>query len=452
MPHARVSDLSAMAPLDAPSDAPSEGHPAAQQAAQVSARAPALETFVALVAAAVERGQFVKLVLAKYKGAEAGLNRVTVRRVVIRYASQLSFVHHYTTRDITHNLSVHDGLQALRERLRDGFRHAHLLTTREDAQLSISQRGQCTLRRSPATHAEAAPQPHDREKHRFVEIERPFLAALGVTDAQHRLVPAMARKWKQINKFVEVFHNALAASTLSGARQVRVMDFGAGKGYLTFAVHDHLRHTMGVDAQVTGVELRPDLVALCNRVVATLGIEGLRFDAGDIASYPPQPVDVMIALHACDTATDHAIHAGIRAGAAIILCSPCCHKQVRPQLLSPHPLRPILRHGIHLGQEAEMLTDGLRALLLESRGYQTQVFEFVSLEHTNKNKMILAVKREAPGKPDEVLAQIDEIKRFYGIREQCLETLLAADSPATARPAGVHPVGAAPAPLEASSG
>ena len=138
----------------------------------------------------------------------------------------------------------------------------------------------------------------------------------------------------------------------------------------------------------------------------------------------PQAVDVVIALHACDTATDLAIHHGIRAGAAIILCSPCCHKQVRPQLLSPHPLRPILQHGIHLGQEAEMLTDGLRALLLESRGYQTQVFEFISLEHTNKNKMILAVKRATPGPADEVLAQIDEIKRFYGIREQCLETLL----------------------------
>ena len=101
----------------------------------------------------------------------------------------------------------------------------------------------------------------------------------------------------------------------------------------------------------------------------------------------------MIALHACDTATDDAIHQGIRAGAAIIMCAPCCHKQLRPQLLSPHPLRPILQHGIHLGQQAEMVTDGLRAMLLEACGYETQVFEFISLEHTSKNKMILAVKR-----------------------------------------------------------
>ena len=259
-------------------------------------------------------------------------------------------------------------------------------------------------------------------------LDRPFLVALGVTTQQHQLIPAMSRKWKQINKFVEVFSHALASSTLAQAKQVSVMDFGSGKGYLTFAIHDHLRHTLGLAAQVTGVELRPDMVKLCNGAAAALGLEGLGFDRGDVSTYAPQSIDVMIALHACDTATDHAIHKGIRAGAAIILCSPCCHKQIRPQLLSPHPLRPILQHGIHLGQEAEMLTDGLRAMLLESRGYQTQVFEFISLEHTNKNKMILAIKRAAPGPADEVLAQIDEVKRFYGIREQCLEALLNADA------------------------
>jgi hypothetical protein len=109
------------------------------------------------------------------------------------------------------------------------------------------------------------------------------------------------------------------------------------------------------------------------------------------------------------------------------MCSPCCHKELRPQLLSPHPLAPILKHGVHLGQQAEMLTDSLRALLLDACGYDTQVFEFVALEHTNKNKMILAVKRALPKPADEVWRQIRELKGFYGIREQCLETLLLAD-------------------------
>ena len=389
---------------------------------------PSLDEFLAGVEASLARNHFVKLVLAKYKGAEPQLNQLLVRQVRLRDAPCLSFVYRYTTRDITKNLSLAEGLRAVRGLLGADFRNAHLLTTTADIQLAISQRGQCTLRRSAGVHAEVPANEHNREKQRFVELDRPFLSALGVTTAQHQLIPSMSRKWKQINKFVEVFSHALAESTLAQARQVRVMDFGAGKGYLTFAVHDHLQHTLGVAAQVTGVELRADMVRLCNDAASGLGIQGLAFEQGDVTTYAPQPIDVMIALHACDTATDHAIHKGIRAGAAIILCSPCCHKQIRPQLLSPHPLRPILQHGIHLGQEAEMLTDGLRALLLESRGYQTQVFEFIALEHTSKNKMILAVKRAHPGPADEVLAQIAELKRFYGIREQCLETLLNAES------------------------
>jgi hypothetical protein len=237
----------------------------------------------------------------------------------------------------------------------------------------------------------------------------------------------MSRKWKQINKFLEVFAAALQGSRLAQLPSVHVMDFGAGKGYLTFAVHEYLRAALQRDAQVTGVELRGDLVQLCESAARRLSLDGLQFVEGDVRSHAPERVDVMIALHACDTATDHAIHAGIRAGAAIVMCSPCCHQQLRPQLLAPHPLRPILQHGVHLGQQAEMLTDGLRALWLDACGYDTQVFEFVALEHTNKNKMILAVKRDAARPNGEVLGQIREIQDFYGIREHCLETLLRAD-------------------------
>ncbi len=275
---------------------------------------------------------------------------------------------------------------------------------------------------------------HDRSKRRFVDIGRPWLVDLGVTDAQGRLVPSMARKWKQINKFVEVFDHAFATSALAGREApVRVVDFGAGKGYLTFALHDHLRATLGRLAEVTGVELRPDLVELCNRAAERTGAEGLRFVNGDVRSHEAGPIDVMIALHACDTATDHALHLGLRAGAEIILCSPCCHKQLRPQMLSPALLQPMLQHGIHLGQQAEMVTDSLRALLLEAEGYATQVFEFVALEHTSKNKMILAVKRPRRADRAAIEAQIREIKAFYGVREHCLETLLAGDPAAGPR-------------------
>lgn len=383
------------------------------------------DDFLARIESSLADGRFVKLVLAKPR-ATGDLLRVTVRRVQLRGEDQLSFVSTHKTRDVTKNLPLADGVAQLRERVVAEFGHAHLMTRTEDVQLMVSKKGQQTLRSSAAAHGEADPATHDRAKKRFVEQQAPFLAALGVTTEQHQVVPAMARKWKQINKFVEVFSHALDASPLASAKTVRVADFGAGKGYLTFAVHDHLRQR-GVQPKVNGVELRPDLVKLCNGVIDRLGLEGLRFEAGDLASRAPEPLDVMIALHACDTATDLAIHLGVAADASVILCSPCCHKQIRPQLLSPHPLRPILQHGVHLGQEAEMLTDGLRALLLEAAGYDTQVFEFVSLEHTNKNKMILAVKRATPRDNTEVLKQIAEIKSFYGIREHALEALLALD-------------------------
>ena len=385
-----------------------------------------LATFIARLERALADASFARLVLAKPRAAGADLLRVTVRALMLKGEPSLSFVHTHRTRDLTHNMSIDAGVQQARALLESTFGHAHLFTATEEVQLLTSKKGRRTLLQGKASRA-PPPATHDREKHRFLDLDRAFLVELGVTDAQHRLVPAMARKWKQINKFVEVLDDALAAAALKSAPQLDVIDFGSGKGYLTFALHDYLRATLGLPARVTGVELRPDMVALCAGAAQRLALDGLNFEQGDVRTVVPEAIDIMIALHACDTATDHAIATGVRAGAQIIMCSPCCHKELRPQLLKPHPLRPILKHGVHLGQQAEMLTDGLRALLLEACGYDTQVFEFVSLEHTNKNKMILAVKRAVPKPADALWQQIRELKGFYGIREQCLETLLLAD-------------------------
>jgi hypothetical protein len=394
------------------------------------------ERFVAHLTASLADDSFVRLLFGRPNGgAAADIRGVSVRRLTLRGADGLSFVHRHATRDVTQNLPLSEGLAAIRDKLLPEFAHAHLLTTRQDIQFAVGKKGRPLLRvgriggAPDAAHAAPAAQVHDREKHRFLDLSRPFLAELGVTDAQQRLIPAMSRKWKQINKFVEILDHALASAGLAARSPLRVLDFGSGKGYLTFAVHDYLCNTLAVEALVTGVELRGDLVELCNGAAQRLGLAGLAFEQGDVRTHAAGAVDVMIALHACDTATDVAIHAGIRAGAGVILCSPCCHKQLRPQMASPPLLQPLLQHGIHLGQEAEMVTDGLRALLLESENYATQVFEFVSLEHTSKNKMILAVRRREPlpaARRAELQRQIAEIKGFYGVREQCLEALLCA--------------------------
>jgi len=302
----------------------------------------------------------------------------------------------------------------------------HLFTTDTEYQLQFSKKGKAMLqahRLAPAA-APVATGSHDHRKQRYLDLDRPFLQDLGVTDAKGQLIPAMARKWKQINKFLEIFGHAADSARLPGDRPVRVLDFGSGKGYLTFAVHDWLTRTSGKKAHVTGVELREPLVSLCMGSVRKHGLEGLDFYTGDVRTFNTPALDIMIALHACDIATDYAIHTGIRLGAEIILCAPCCHKEIRPQMHSPAVLQPLLKHGIHFGQEAEMVTDGLRALLLEASGYDTQVFEFVSLEHTSKNKMILAVKRKTARDTQPYRLQVKGIKEFYGIQTQCLERLL----------------------------
>ena len=386
------------------------------------------QQFLSCFTQAVQQQRLLKCVLSKYQGQEPALQRLTIRIITLSNEVKLSFLYSYQTNDITKNFSLEDGTSLLKTLLGHEFKNANLLTTEQELQLAFSKKGKASLlTKNKTVTVETVNSEHNREKQRLLTLDRPFLIDLGVTDEQHQLIPAMSRKWKQINKFIEIFQRAISEAKLDISKPLNVVDFGSGKGYLTFALHDYLRQNLDNQALVTGVELRDNLVQLCNTAIKKRAIEGLQFFQGDVRTYQPETLDVMIALHACDVATDYAIHTGIRLGAAVIMCAPCCHKQIRPQLHSPVVLRPLLQHGVHLGQEAEMLTDGLRALLLEACGYETQVFEFIALEHTSKNKMIMAVKRQHPTKNAELLAQIQALKAFYGIQEQCLETLLHAD-------------------------
>ena len=384
-----------------------------------------LETFLQQLNDCFENQQWLKLLLSKYRGEENDLQRLSIRPIKLGDKNSLSFVYRYKTRDITKNHTLKDAIPLIKILLSNDFKSAHFTTIEEELQLDISKKGKIRLHSHAVKNsAEKINSSHNREKKRYVDINRPFLTALGVTDQQQQLIPAMSRKWKQINKFIEIFSQALEQSPLKNDDTMQVVDFGSGKGYLTFALHDYLRSTLHNQSQVTGVELRESLASLCNKAATTLEHHGLNFVCGDVKTHAPKHTDVMIALHACDIATDYAIHYGIRANASIIMCSPCCHKQIRPQMQAPAIVKPMLKYGVHLGLEAEMITDSLRALLLEAHGYSTKVFEFISLEHTNKNKMILAIKKTAVTDNTELLKQIAEIKAFYSISEHCLEQLL----------------------------
>ena len=393
-------------------------------------------------------GQLEKISLSKYKGNEAGLEKIQIRIVYLKDQPMLSMVYRYQTRDITKNYTLNDALTEITRQLDAGFKQVNVKTTSTEYQLMISKKGKPLLTQQASLQLgqndmppKNSPQPgamHNRAKQRYVEQSRPFLQQLGVTDQQGQIIPAMARKWKQINKFVEIFANAVAQVQLERHESISVVDFGSGKGYLTFAVHDYIVQQLHKTAEVTGVELRDELVRFCNKVTQAVDAQGITFYQGDVRSFDPETqraaksrepyssgIDVMIALHACDIATDYALHTGIRLNASVIMCAPCCHKEIRPQLNMPSLLQPMLQYGVHLGQQAEMLTDSMRALLLEANGYETKVFEFVALEHTSKNKMILAVKKQQSAKKQaDVLQKVQALKQFYGIEKQSLEELL----------------------------
>ncbi|MDD0801375.1 SAM-dependent methyltransferase [Acinetobacter sp. Gutcm_16] len=371
---------------------------------------------------ALESQSFDRMILSQYQGELEQLEKMTFRVVMLQGQPVLSCLYRHKTQDVTKNYSLDTALDTVTALLAQ-CKQANLLTTEQELQLKKNKKKAMLTQSKNKTVTKAVEQQgHDRVKQRFVDQDSYFLQPLGITDAKAHIIQSMARKWKQINKFVEIFSGALSHIQLP--EQLRVVDFGSGKGYLTFALYDYLLK-QGLNPFVTGVELNSKMVEFCQEVANKSAFQQLDFFQGDVRTYQPERLDVMIALHACDVATDFAIHTGIRLNAEMIMCAPCCHKELRPQLKAPLVLQPMLQFGIHVGQQAEMLTDTIRALLLKAYGYETKVFEFVALEHTSKNKMILATKRKDYQAPDvAVLAQIQALKEMYGIQKHSLELLL----------------------------
>ena len=384
--------------------------------AQLSAR----DRFIALLQTAVRDGTLVKLTLGKYRGTDTSLKNIFIRPVALKNGQQLSFLYRHATRDITKNFSPKEALTLIAQLLGTDFLDAHLFTSLQTVQLEIPTDSKSRISIKAASNAPAAePTPHDRERDYLIPPDSPWLQALGITNERAQPREGMAAKFRQINKFVELLNHLAAETTLPADRPFRLVDMGCGKGYLTFAAASHF----GQRVEVLGVETRSELVTLCQRVASEVRFTHLQFSAGTIADTPLTGVDVLIALHACDTATDDAIAKGIAANAALIVVSPCCQKELRPQLTAPPILADALKHGIFQERQSEFVTDALRALLLEWAGYRTKVFEFIATEHTAKNLMIAAIKDHAAGDPA-TAEKIRAFAQFYGIRNQKLASHL----------------------------
>lgn len=383
--------------------------------------------FLELLRTAVRDNTLAKLTLGKYRGADPTLRNIFVRPVTLRSGPHYAFVWRHTKRDVTKNHPPAAALAALEPLIGADFLDAHLFTATGNAQFESLPDGTSRLKTTaaPATGATEPTRQHDRTKTRLIPADAPWLRALGVTNERGQPREGMADKFRQIEKFAELVSHLLVEAFPSRdapATPLRVADMGSGKGYLTFAT----AALLGEAAEVTGIEVRPELVELGNRVAQESGLAPrLKFVPGQIADAPLAACDVLIALHACDTATDDALARGIAAGARLLIVAPCCQKELRSQLTAPPVMAEALRHGIFQERQAEFVTDALRAMLLEWAGYRTKVFEFISTEHTAKNLMIAALRaRPAATDADAIAQRTREFAGFYGIRQQRLATAL----------------------------
>lgn len=370
----------------------------------------------------LHNNEFVKLSISNKRDKTSDLNKIMIKPVEIKKGKRLSFVYRHQTKDITKNYESEEAILQIKLLLENDFLNAELFAINENTQLFHNNKGQASMKTHEATFKQLPPLQHDRNKKRFISVDNNvYLQELGISQNQ-KVKKNMNDKFVQINKYVEIIDKQL--KEYEGANSLRIADMGSGKGYLTFALYDHLVNNLKLQPSITGVEFRQELVDSCNQIARKANFEQLSFVQGTIEKAELQAIDVLIALHACDTATDEAIFRGIQADASLIVVAPCCHKQIRKQFDVNNELAQIVKHGILKERQAELITDGLRALIMEAYGYKTKVFEFISTEHTPKNVLIVGTKAKVKKNNTEILQQIEKIKMLFGIKEHYLEILL----------------------------
>ncbi len=384
-----------------------------------------ITSWLTAVRNAVASSSFIKMELRKPLPAAGDLKSVDVRLILVKRELKLSFTYHYKTRDIVKNHGIDESVVLLAELLTTSFSQGRLFASGEDILFSGG-----TVLRFAATQKKLPVLAHNRTKERLIEgAGKAYLHALGLTDAAGSVHKNSQDKFRQINKYVEILDGLI--KQMPPRDVLRIVDMGAGKGYLTFALYDHVVNGMGLKAEIVGVEFRKDLVMLCNGIATASGFGGLRFEQGTIAQHDCSGADIVIALHACDTATDDAINKAVRADAALIVVAPCCHKQIRREIAKNEsgnsPLEFLMKYGTYVERVSEMVTDGMRAQLMELASYRSNLFEFIGDAHTPKNVMIVGSK-VAPRSQVErtkILESLAETKRQFGIGTHQLERLLA---------------------------
>jgi SAM-dependent methyltransferase len=362
------------------------------------------------------------LIRAQFSGEQKGSSlpwvKVVVRPVELKGQVHLQFSYFDEKKDITKNY-LEEAASKVDELLALPFRNIFVESSAGNVQVNISKKGRALVNETKPTTV-TTDLSHDRQKNKILTAENaaPFLKAIGVMTDDGRIKADMQRKFKQINEFLRLVDETGSFEAWGGT-PLHVVDFGCGSGHLTFAMYFYLREILHLDVHVTGVDIKQELMDQLQAKSEALQWRGLNFQTGYISGYESKvPVDVVIALHACDTATDDALAKGIAWGSKLIVCAPCCQHELQSQMAHaelPGQLSSILQHGILFERMGDILTDSFRADILRCMGYRTDVTEFVPIEHTGKNLMIRSVKT-APAGEARWVEEYRTLKSFWQVR------------------------------------
>ena len=374
-----------------------------------------MEKITQVLCSAMDSGRLTKMIFAGKRRKSLEYRKITLRPVTIKGELMYQAEYHYDKKVTHKNIPYYEGIEFAQKIIAEDFKQVNILTENEDIQILASKPEKPKITRHTVIRS-AADTEHNRKKHYLIEDGTPcdFLIELGVMSPEGKVLRKHYSKFRQINRFLEIADDSFDSLPKNGT--IRIIDFGCGKSYLTFALYYYLKIVRGRSVEITGLDLKKDVIEFCNRTAQKLNYSQLKFQTGDIADYESSGADMVVTLHACDTATDYALINAVKWKSKVILSVPCCQHELFSQITN-EVNEPMLKHDIIKDKFTELLTDGLRGLKLEAAGYDVNMIEFTSLEHTSKNIMIKAV---LPDKPDEAAknkasTEYEALKDFYHV-------------------------------------
>lgn len=364
--------------------------------------------------------QLYQIIISNRRKAEAG-KKVVLRPYEEKGKMLFQFAEYRSNQVFHRNVGKEEAIAHTMELLRQSYKQIEIVTQELWYTALVSKKGKATIKSRPNREKKIVSLNHNRKKQYILPEGEiiPFLVELGVQTKEGRIVEKKYKKYRQINRFLEYLQDVLPE--LPKDRTITILDFGCGKSYLTFAMYYYLNVMNGYSVRMIGLDLKSDVIRHCNALAERFGYHGLSFLEGDISSYEEmEQVDMVVTLHACDTATDYALDKAVSWNAKVILSVPCCQHEMNQQIES-ELLQPILKYGIIKERVAALFTDALRANLLEQQGYSVQILEFIDMEHTPKNLLIRAIKKDGSVlDKDKYKTLCDEMK-LHGTLEQLLE-------------------------------